>query len=174
MTDIHRNPVTKNYNVPISANEWEEILLLPKIQNDPHILSALEKWYYAPYYTASCKSLGEQYGYSHNFFSVQNMRLGKIAINYIKRFHLIGEDGKETYWPVAWIETAKKNGAYIMQLRPELVKAIKALNLFETDIDTAINQYLQNLNMKWNLRKDDLQKFGIDISLSELLLFYSA
>ena len=148
MIYIHRNPATNNYDVSISTNEWKEILQLPQVKTDPNILFALEKWYDAPAYTASCKSLGERYGYSHNFFSVQNMRLGKIAVEYIKRFEFIGDDGKETYWPVAWIEIAKKNGIYIVQLRPELVKAIKGLNLFETDTDTAVNQHLQNLDMK--------------------------
>lgn len=132
----------------IQPIEWKEILQLPQIINDPNILLALEKWYFAPYYTASCKSLGKQYGQDLRFFSVQNMRLGKIAVNHIKRFRLIGENGKETYWPVAWIEMAKENGAYIMQLRPELVEAIRALNLFEADVDAVINKHLQNLDME--------------------------
>ncbi len=148
MIDIHRNPVTNNYDVPISTDEWKEVLQLPQIINDPNILLALEKWYFAPHYTASCKSLGKQYGYSLHFFSVENMCLGKIAINHIKRFRLIGENGKETYWPVAWIEIAKENGAYIMQLRPELVEGIRELNLFEPDADAVINKHLQSLNMR--------------------------
>ncbi len=35
-----------------------------------------------------------------------------------------------------------------MQLRPELVEAIRALNLFETDVDAVINKHLQNLDME--------------------------
>lgn len=145
--DIYRDPVTGNYDVPISVDEWKEILRLPQIINNPNILYALEKWYLAPHYTASCKSLGEQYGRDFRFFSIQNMRFGKIAVNYIKRFRLIGENGKETYWPIAWIEIAKENRADIMRLRTELVEGIRKLNLFEPD-DNVINQHLQNLDMK--------------------------
>ncbi|MCI1965153.1 MAG: HNH endonuclease [Oscillospiraceae bacterium] len=148
MMDICRNSLTHNYDIHISVDEWKDILCLSEIQNDNNMLSALEKWYLAPNYIASCKSLGKQYGLDFRFFSVQNMRLGKIAVNHIKRFRLIGENGKETYWPVAWIELAKENGAYIMQLRPELVEAIRSLNLFETDVDAVINKHLQNPDMK--------------------------
>jgi hypothetical protein len=106
----------------IQPIEWKEILQLPQIINDPNILLALEKWYFAPYYTASCKSLGKQYGQDFRFFSVQNMRLGKIAVNHIKRFRLIGENGKETYWPVAWIEMAKKMEHISCNCVPNLLK----------------------------------------------------
>lgn len=112
MVDIHRDPITRNYDVPISVNEWEEILQLPQVKNDSNILSALGKWYLAPNYIASCKSLGKQYGYSHNFFSIQNMRLGKIAVNYINRFRLIGENGKETYCPSP-IKLGSPNSLYL-------------------------------------------------------------
>ena len=147
MEDIYRDPTTNNYDVNISVDEWKEILQLPQIQNNESILPALEKWYFAPNYTGSCKFLGEQYGYDYNFFSVQNMRLGKIAVNYINRFRLIGENGKETYWAVAWIELKKENGVYILQLRPELVKAIGELHLFQPDIDITINKHLQSINL---------------------------
>jgi hypothetical protein len=67
MMDIYCNSRTHNYDINISATEWMEILRRPEIQDDDNILSALEKWYLAPEYTASCKSLGEIYGRSSLF-----------------------------------------------------------------------------------------------------------
>lgn len=147
MTDVYCDPHTHNYDINISADEWKEILCLPKVRNDENIYLALEKWYLAPDYTASCKSLGEQYKRSHNFFSVQNKKLGQFAVKHLKRFRLIGDDGKETYWGVAWIELKRENNRIIVQLRPELADAIKVLNLFTQDTDHAVNQYLQNRNL---------------------------
>lgn len=158
MTDIYRNPHTNNYEINISTDEWENILCLPKIQNDKNILLALEKWYLAPDYSASCKALSEQYGKHPNFFSVQNKRLGQIAVRHLKRFILIGDKGKETYWGIACIELQKKNGLYIMQLRPELVKAVKKLGLFAKDTDDTVNQYLQKYDLRQEKRFEFLHK----------------
>lgn len=129
--DVYRNSRTHNYDVDISVDEWKEILCLPKVQNAKNILPALEKWYLAPDYTASCKSLGEKYGRDHRFFSVQNRRLGQIAADYLKRFRLIGDDDKETYWGIAWVEIKKEKGEYTVKLRRELVEAIMQLGLFK-------------------------------------------
>jgi len=155
MMDIYCNSRTHNYDINISATEWMEILRRPEIQDDDNILSALEKWYLAPEYTASCKSLGEIYGQDHRFFSVQNRRLGEFAVKHLNRFRLIGENGKETYWGVAWIELNKEKGKFIVRLRPELVSAIKALGLFAQETEDAVNHYLQ----KHDLRKEERFEF---------------
>lgn len=158
MIDIYRNLHTHNYDINISVNEWKAILCLPEIQNDGNILSALEKWYLAPDYTASCKSLGERYGYDHNFFSVQNKRLGQFAVKHLKRFRLIGDDGKETYWGIAWIELKREKGIDILRLRPELADAIKELGLFSQDTDDATNQYLQKHDFRQEKRFEFLHE----------------
>jgi 5-methylcytosine-specific restriction protein A len=144
MTDIYRNLRTHNYDIDISVDEWKEILCLPEIRNDDNILLALEKWYLAPDYTGSCKSLQERYGLNFRFFSVQNKRLGQFAVKHLKRFRLIGESGKETYWAIAWIELKRQKGIYTVRLRPELVDAIKTLGLFTKDTGYKINQFLQS------------------------------
>ena len=94
------------------------------------MLFALEKWYHAPNYTTSCKSLGEQYGCNYRFFSVQNRRLGQVAATHLKKYKLIGDDDKETYWGFAWIEVKKRKGEYTYHLRGELVGTIESLGLF--------------------------------------------
>lgn len=142
--NVYRNSRTHNYEINISVDEWKEILRLPEIQHDNNILSALEKWYLAPDYTASCKSLGKRYGQHPNFFSVQNRRLGQFAVKYLKRFRLIRGNRKETYWGIAWIELRREKGIYIVQLRPELVDAIKELGLFAFETSDAVQQFLQN------------------------------
>lgn len=150
MTDIYRNPETKDYDVPISTEEWMEILQLPQITQNSNILFALEKWYRTPDYTSSCKALGQKYGLTHHFFSVQNICLGKIALKHLNRFRLVEETNgkvKAVYWLVAWVSLGTKNGTFIVKLRPELVKAITDLKLFEPDIDDTINKRLQNLNL---------------------------
>lgn len=143
MIDVFRNPRTQNYDINISGDEWRNILCLPEIQNNNNMLSALEKWYLAPNYTSSCKLLGEQYGQDFRFFSVQNKMLGMYASKYLGRFRLIGDNGRETYWGIACKELKKENGADILQLRSELVNAIKALGLFSQYSDEEVNQYLQ-------------------------------
>lgn len=130
MKEIHRNPQTNNYDVDITTEEWKEILRLPPVQERPNILDALEKWYRAPAYTSSCKQLSYQYGRPQQYFSVQNRMLGEFAVRHLNRFYLAQDNGKETYWAVAWIELKKNRNEYIVQLRPELVEAIKQLNLF--------------------------------------------
>lgn len=130
MIDIYKNSRTGNYDINISIDEWEDILRLPEIQNDKNILLSLEKWYLSPNCATSCKALSEQYGMHPNFFSVQNKRLGQFSVKYLNRFRLIGEAEKETFWGIACIELEKKNGLYIMQLRPELIKAIQTFGLF--------------------------------------------
>lgn len=132
MMNVYRNPHTYNYDVEISIDEWKEILALPKVKNDKNMLEALEKWYFAPSHTASCKSLGKQYGRDFRFFSVQNRRLGQITARYLNKFKLIGDEGNETYWGIAWIELKKERGEYTVQLRQELVDAIESLGLFAT------------------------------------------
>jgi len=156
MVDIYRNLQTHNYDVDISIDEWKEILCLPKIQNNKNIMSALEKWYISPDFTASCKLLGKQYEQDLRFFSVQNKMLGKYAAQYLRRFRLIGGNGKETYWGIACIELKKENGTYIMKLRPELVGAIKVLGLFTQNTDDAVDQYLQKLDLSQEKRFDFL------------------
>lgn len=131
MQEIHRNRQTYNYDIDITVDEWKEILCLPAVMNAPNILDALEKWYQAPNQTASCAELAHQYGYCHQFFSVQNRMLGEIAVNHLNRFRLIGDDGRETYWAIAWLELDKRAGKYTVQLRPELVEAIRLLKLFD-------------------------------------------
>lgn len=42
MIDVHYDLLSKNYDINISTDKWEEILLLPEIQNDNNILEALE------------------------------------------------------------------------------------------------------------------------------------
>ena len=143
MIDFYRNSRSQNYDINISVDEWMDILCLPKIQDDENILLALEKWYLAPDYTDSCKSLGERYEYDYHFFSVQNKRLDIIAVNHLKRFRLIGDGGKETYWGVAWIELKREKGIYTVRLRPELVDAIRSLGLFTKDTDDTVNEYLR-------------------------------
>lgn len=158
MIDVYFNSRTHNYDINISVDEWKEILCLPEIQDDNNILSALEKWYLAPDYTASCKSLAEQYGRDSNFFSVQNRRLGQFAVKHLKRFRLIGDNDKETYWGIAWIELKREKGIYIVRLRPELVDAIKALGLFAQDTDYAVNQYLQKHDLNQEKRFEFLHE----------------
>jgi len=68
---------------------------------------------------------------------------GHFGVQYLNQFHLIGDNGKETYWGIAWIELKKEKNTYIMQLRPELASAIKALHLFAQNTDYAINMHLQ-------------------------------
>jgi len=143
MIDIYRNSQTHNYDIDISVKEWKEILCLPQIKGKQNILYALEKWYLAPNHTASCKLLGEQHGRTHNFFSRQNQMLGEIAVRHLKRLRLVGNNGKETYWGVAWIELNKKNGIYTMRLRPELIEAIKTLEIFIPNSESSMNEYLQ-------------------------------
>lgn len=158
MMDIYRNSRTHNYDVNISVDEWKDILCLSKIRNDKNILFALEKWYLASNYTASCKLLEKQYGRDSNFFSVQNRRLGQFAVERLNRFKLIGENGKETYWGVAWIELKKESGIYTFRLRPALVEAIKALGLFAQDTDYAVNQYLLRHNFSQKQRFEFLHE----------------
>lgn len=128
--DVYRNARTHNYDIDISVDEWKEILSLPEVRDDKNILPALEKWYLAPSYTASCKSLGEQYGHDFRFFSVQNRRLGQVAARHLNRFRLIGDEDKETYWGIAWIELKEEKGEHTVWLRKELIDAIKSLGLF--------------------------------------------
>ena len=61
MINVYRKSHTYNYEIDISVDEWKKILCLPEIQENDNILFALEKWYCAPNYTASCKSLQLQY-----------------------------------------------------------------------------------------------------------------
>ena len=129
--DVYRNTHTHNYDIDISVDEWKGILNLPRVRNDKNMLLALEKWYLAPTYTASCKSLGKQHGRDFRFFSVQNRRLGQVAARHLNKFRLIGDEDKETYWGIAWIELKKEKGEYTVRLRQELVDAIKSLGLFE-------------------------------------------
>lgn len=110
---------------------------------------------FAPDYTASCKSLGKQYGKSPNFFSVQNRRLGMFTVNHLKKFRLIGDNNKETYWGIPWIELKKDKGVYLVQLRPELVDAIRTLGLFAQDSGAGINQCLQ----KYDLSQEERFEF---------------
>jgi 5-methylcytosine-specific restriction protein A len=156
--DVYCNSLTRNYDIDISVDEWKEILCLPEIQNDVNIMSALEKWYMAPDNTASCKSLAELYGLHHNFFSVQNKRLGKFVAEHLNRFRLIGSNGKVTYWGIALIELKKEKGLYIVQLRQELVDAIKSLNYFSHDSDDALNQYLQKHDLRQEKRFEFLHE----------------
>lgn len=86
---------------------------------------------------------------------MQNRRLGEFAVKHLNRFRLIGENGKETYWGVAWIELNKEKGKFIVRLRPELVSAIKALGLFAQETEDAVNHYLQ----KHDLRKEERFEF---------------
>jgi predicted HNH restriction endonuclease len=158
MIDVYRNLHTRNYDVDISAGEWRDILCLPEIRNNADMLWALEKWYLAPDYTASCKSMGEQYGRDFRYFSVQNRRLGQLVVKYLKRFKLIGGDGKETYWAVAWLELKREKGIYIVRLRPELVDAIKDLGLYAQDTGYALNQRLQEYNLKYEKRFEYLHE----------------
>ncbi|MFA9380849.1 MAG: HNH endonuclease [Acetanaerobacterium sp.] len=148
MRDIFRNLQTHNYDISISVSEWKGILCLPEIREKPNILWALEKWYLAPNYTASCKSLGEKYQCSWNVFSVQNRILGEIAVKHLQKFRLVNEDGNETYWGIAWIELKQEQGAYIVRLRPELVNAIRELGLFAQDTEYSINRSLQEQNLR--------------------------
>lgn len=130
MKNIYMHPETNNYYVDISVEEWIQILCLPELRSAPNILDALEKWYKAPSYTASCKELAKRYSRDYRYFSVQNRKLGEIAVRHINRFHLIGANGRETYWAVAWLEINRNNNVYTLQLRSELVDAIKQLDLF--------------------------------------------
>ena len=131
MRIIRRNPETNNYDIDITAGEWKDILRLPAVQHAPNLLVALEKWYKAPAQTSSCKQLARQYGLTHQFFSIQNVRLGRLAVRHLARFRLVGANGRETYWPVAWLELSEHHGEYTMQLRPELVEAIRQLGIFD-------------------------------------------
>lgn len=130
MKEIFQDPQTHNYNVDITVDEWKEILCLQQVSESPNILDALEKWYKAPECTSSCKELGQIYGRHHQYFSVQNIRLGEIAAKYLNRFRLVGSNGNETFWPIAWIEISVCRKVYTVKLRPELVDAISQLRLF--------------------------------------------
>lgn len=130
MKIIKRNPQTNNYDVDITVDEWKQILRLPAVYKN-NILDGLEKWYKAPSYTASCKQLAQQNNKTCQYFSTQNRLLGKIAAEYLNRFTLVDSSGRETYWPIPWIEISKHNNVYFVQLRPELVKAIEEIGLFK-------------------------------------------
>jgi predicted HNH restriction endonuclease len=167
MINIYRNSQTHNYDTNIKVDEWKEILCLPEIQDDDNILSALEKWYLAPDYTASCKFLEERYGQDSNFFSVQNRRLGQFAVKHLKRFRLIGENDKETYWGIAWIELRREKGIYFFCLRPELVDAINALALFVQYTGLEVNKYLQNHDLSQEKRFEFLHEKYEKLPLSK-------
>lgn len=129
--EIYRNQKTDNYELDITVEEWKEILCLPQVRGNAHLMDALAKEYAAPEQTFSCKALARQYGQTHQFFSVQNVRLGKIVTRYLHRFQLIGQHRRFVYWAVAWLELELRQGEYILRLRPELTAAIRALQLFD-------------------------------------------
>lgn len=131
MEIIRQNPETDNYDVNITVDEWKQILRLPAVNSDSKILDALEKWYRVPSHTASCTQLAQQYGNTFQYYSIQNIKLGKIAVDYLNRFKLVGPNGQETFWPVPWIEISKHKNVYVVRLRPELVVAIEELGLFD-------------------------------------------
>lgn len=110
--DVYRNTRTHSYDIDISMKEWKEILTLPEVQNDKNMLPALEKWCFSPCHTSSCKALGAQYGHDFRFYSVQNHRHGQIAARFLKRYRLLGDEGREIYWASPWIELKKVKGVY--------------------------------------------------------------
>lgn len=127
---IYRGKKTLDYKVDITVTEWKEILCLPEVQRDKNMLPALEKWYRVPEHTSTCTAMGEMFGHSQQYFSRHNWRLGQVAVRYLNRFVLIGDEGKEIFWAAAWRELGRNGTRYVMCLRPELVTAIEELGLF--------------------------------------------
>lgn len=148
MQNICRNPKTHNFDVSVSVEEWKEILGLPETHKNPNLLWALEKWYLAPDYTASCKSLAGQYHKTCNFFNVQNYTLGEIAAKHLKKFRLIDDDGSETYWNIPSLELNHFHNIYTLQLRPELAQAIRESGLFTCETGVEIQNGLQQQNLQ--------------------------
>ncbi|MDO4546878.1 MAG: hypothetical protein Q4D04_02135 [Clostridia bacterium] len=128
MIKVRRNPLTNNYDVPISVDEWIDIL--SSLRENSNILDALEKWYLAPGHTSSFKELGLKWGKPHQYFGVQNMMLGQAAIKRLNRFAIIGDEDKETFWGVPLILINQQHNVYTCRLRPELVEAIEKMGLF--------------------------------------------
>lgn len=143
MEIIFRNQYTHNYDISITAEEWIKVLSSREIQQAGNVLDALEKMYLEPEQTSSCKALSEKFGKKCNYYSVQNKIFGEITLRLLNKYKLIGDNGKETFWGVAWLETRREKGIMIVKLRPELIEAIDILGLFNNTSAGVRNIILQ-------------------------------
>ena len=142
-------PALSEYDPNLSAEEYQALFLDEKVVKRSW-LKALYELYQMPGHLATCKQLGEQYGYLPSHYISY---LSTSAANIARTTGCpVVEDGKNAkYWPVLFQgrNVADKNtGSYCWKMREPVVKAIESLikdGFFEQMEEQGVSRFNRNL-----------------------------
>lgn len=159
MVEIYQDYVNKNniwwpskeeYDPDISTKMWLDILKNENYVSN-NLLNVLAR-YYDIGGQASVRQMVIKYGENDNFYKMPCLNLAKkLIVNHICSKPDLGDDSKK--WPVMFLgrkAEEEEPGGYVWKLRPELMEALKSINILrylkeEGGQQLSIKQIIENI-----------------------------
>lgn len=143
--DVEKVQLTRK--VPITKEQWSELLHSDKNIVSPECLRVLLSFYYMPRHKATYKQCVEKYGGNINTYNSAITALGEAIINKTDAFRTVESRDITHSWPVIMGEGSPVKGAegiFQWTLCPELVKALR-----EYVIEDALSKYTDDFSSNW-------------------------
>lgn len=149
-------------DIGISIEEWLGLLHNEKAKPYVDILLCFLR---EPEHKGTCSSLGLKYGKSSQHFNSKITSFSEWVQGELGRFHVLGTDGKPTYWCITMQYGRNTQQGFEWRLRDELIEALR-IYLFTNLIDkykklSPFNGY--NEEYKWALIDQTEGQNPIDI-----------
>lgn len=155
-------------NLPVSKEQWTELLRDPKITT-PERLQTLLAFYYSSNHQNTCVGVAKRFGGISKSHSANIMWFGRDVLAKIGDIEIRDTDDSITYWPVAMgegVPVKKGDGSFRWTLRPELVKAIREYILQDAQqqYSAAFAENWERENYKWIALKTFQDNWNINAS----------